>query len=511
MPDPNHPEYAILAKNLDKFKQELEDRYPQVCENCVERVQHRMKRAVYGAKVDAHGRMLERTRRVGKQGAKNKRSWMELAQDWGHIAWIWSIYAQLVCHALALGATFLSNSTNSTAEPISSNIEEVNWASHFLAVIVHTATSVALSILGIIVPILPRMAESGLVLNICTMWWNPQWRFTLKQNLHDVYGLRRWYTYRAILLGVECLLWWRSGYGMLDSAHDVLATGLHIVMIGCIVRTFGSATSAVVMKPKKLFASAPARETLISRRKSSKLSAKNPNSLMEALDSINDEPTIPSSPITPRTVTDYASPASHARWETTPRNRRHLSSTPTKLNGGRRMNSDTPLFSGMSPSTYRMAEALEESDPDEMEWTPSQSEHRAFNSGISAQREDQSFNGAPSGPEASAFWYKIPAAPMTPAQKLRNPPSQPVLNAPSAGAKENFFKKMTSDRPSSSASFGATKPRANYELAQPKFFPPGSTEDGTGLADAFDKAIRIDESEADKEQSAKGDEGCLCM
>jgi hypothetical protein len=148
-------------------------------------------------------------------------------------------------------------------------------------------------------------------------------------------------------------------------------------------------------------------------------------------------------------------------------------------------------------------EATNAPDPDEMEWMPSQSVHRAFNSGLSAQRDGQHFNQAPSGPESSPFWFKVPPAPITPARKLRNPPNQPLLSAPSEEVKQNFFNKMTSNMlPNQGSQAPRESSRQDAVFAQPKFFPPDSLEDTTGLADAFGAAFSFDEREAAENERA---------
>ena len=67
---------------------------------------------------------------------------------------------------------------------------------------------------------------------------------------------------------------------------------------------------------------------------------------------------------------------------------------------------------------------------DAMDWTPTQSQpdppqrsqHRAFADYGTPGRDRQGFNQAPSQPDAGPFWYKVPPAPINPAQRVRNPP-----------------------------------------------------------------------------------------
>ena len=130
---------------------------------------------------------------------------------------------------------------------------------------------------------------------------------------------------------------------------------------------------------------------------------------------------------------------------------------------------------------------------EEMEWSPSQSqsEHRAFNPPRSLQRQTQPFNEAPAAEQPSPFWYKVPPAPITPAQRLRNPPNQPRLRVSSQETKQNFFNNI-SHRTSVVESGDASKqllpqdtiPHKGVEFAQQRFFAPETpSEAGNTLAD----------------------------
>jgi hypothetical protein len=129
---------------------------------------------------------------------------------------------------------------------------------------------------------------------------------------------------------------------------------------------------------------------------------------------------------------------------------------------------------------------------EEMEWSPSEShsQHRAFNPPRSLQRQTQLFGEAPTGDQPAPFWYKVPPAPITPAQRLRNPPNQPRLRVASQETKETFFNNITHrssvvDATERSPSLlGNETSRQEIEFAQQKFFPPPPpSEAGNKLAD----------------------------
>jgi len=127
-----------------------------------------------------------------------------------------------------------------------------------------------------------------------------------------------------------------------------------------------------------------------------------------------------------------------------------------------------------------------------MDWSPStqaQSQYRAFAPNPSVRRDNQLFGQAPIDPKPSPFWYKVPPAPITPAQRLRNPPNQPRLRVTSQEVKENFFNNSTR-HPSPPQNYSDSEEntlrtqKQNIEFAQQKFFPPAPpSEAGNNLAD----------------------------
>jgi hypothetical protein len=65
---------------------------------------------------------------------------------------------------------------------------------------------------------------------------------------------------------------------------------------------------------------------------------------------------------------------------------------------------------------------------EEMDWSPSTSQHRAFSSFRGPDPANQGFSQAPTSEERrGAFWYRVPPAPVAPAHRLFNPPQQPRL------------------------------------------------------------------------------------
>ncbi|OBT51320.1 hypothetical protein VE04_07100 [Pseudogymnoascus sp. 24MN13] len=516
--DPDHPDYDRLSRNIERFEQQLEERYPQVCENCVDKVQDRMKRAVYSGMVDARGRQLERTRRNGGPGRKAKRTWLERIQSGGKVAWASGIYLQLACEVLALLGGFQPAVVDSFEEDSimgDSILDGMGPSRPFLYRLVNPVLSAVSHLPDVVAQRLPDLAAASLLLSLASLWWNPEFRYTIKNGLHKVHGLESWYSHQVVLLLARGLLWYINGKSILADAKSSINMAAHTFMFAFTAWISMTTTKKVTARSKPLFSSTPDREALIAKRKSTASPTHAPNSLYEALNSISQEPVVASSPVssqgTPRTNFAQSKPwdspgsisnISYRNRETPSKSTSALSITgspspfsPTNRGALGKYQSNTGQSTSMGVANAP--------DPDEMEWMPSQSVHRAFNSGLSAQRDGQHFNQAPSGPESSPFWFKVPPAPITPARKLRNPPNQPLLSAPSEEVKQNFFNKMTSNMlPGQGSQAPRESSRQDAVFAQPKFFPPDSLEDTTGLADAFGAAFSFDEREAAENERA---------
>lgn len=96
----------------------------------------------------------------------------------------------------------------------------------------------------------------------------------------------------------------------------------------------------------------------------------------------------------------------------------------------------SPGMNGLS-----LSDTPERSAPqsDEMDWSPTVPPPpmpRAFQP--SSKPGTRAFGASPTTSENSPFWYKVPAAPVNPAHKLRNPPNAPMIR-PNLSADKNGF------------------------------------------------------------------------
>jgi hypothetical protein len=119
---------------------------------------------------------------------------------------------------------------------------------------------------------------------------------------------------------------------------------------------------------------------------------------------------------------------------------------------------------------------------DEMDWSPSGSQHRAFSNHnpFKVKNPNPRFNDTPLGfnqtpvdPKPGPFWYKVPPAPTNPAQRLRNP-TQPVIRESPKQKQENFF-----SNPRKPLDLGGTLQtgQSSFTLRDAQFYAPGPRDD----------------------------------
>ena len=129
-----------------------------------------------------------------------------------------------------------------------------------------------------------------------------------------------------------------------------------------------------------------------------------------------------------------------------------------------------------------------EADP--MDWTPTQPSFQpAPVHGLSQKPQIASI--------ASPFYGRIPAAPQSQAQKLRNPQNQPSFRKTTVEKQQNFSDNLTRRLPQPTNQQNPGRPQNEnpkpFEMAPPKFFPRDDFSTDTGLVNLFDAAFSLDD------------------
>ena len=140
---------------------------------------------------------------------------------------------------------------------------------------------------------------------------------------------------------------------------------------------------------------------------------------------------------------------------------------------------------------------------EEMDWTPTHSKHRAFSS-QEPPPPPQPFGAADTIPATGNFWHRVPPAPVSPAHKLFNPPSNPLRQRlPQKPKRENPFAKQNE------VVAPGRQEDEGFRLAEPTFFAqPAQGDPRNSLSDLFGESFSLTQDERDQRGKAEqGEEG----
>ncbi|VBB77271.1 Putative protein of unknown function [Podospora comata] len=469
---------------FDEFRITQERIYPQMCAECEPKVRHRLDQAAYTAKTDTLRRMMDRNSNIRRKIYIQSRMPIKIVNGIGRLLWVSGFVLQLVWHSLL-------TIKNTNQIPYSS------W-----------------------LPLSDTLLKWSIGATVLGMWWNPRLLDMIAGNSRQVTGLFRWYLIQFI--AVISRIYLRVAPGSANAALRKLPFQTNLQIIGATAATilFLMSWQSVGLKPlpvikptakqsnqsslrgrpvaKKTSASSGAKPRASSAKKDT---IKSLGDLLDELEHIESSPPEPKRPSTAASTVYDLSPLRRARDE--PRAPR-MGFTHT-LEAQQLTNSLTSIqeldsMNLVSPSFFQDPPQRQINYSAEMEWEPAPpqqqvSSHRAFST--QGQRKAQPFGAAPVEPKKGPFWYKVPPAPVTPAQRAFNPPNQPRLRpSPVQGQEIQFRGTGTPQKQLTSSQHYEPAP----EFAPATFFAqPGPDDPRNELTGMFSGSFSL-EHESPKEE-----------
>ncbi|KAH6657657.1 Ima1 N-terminal domain-containing protein [Truncatella angustata] len=457
--DPNDPEYAIRTKGYRKWKNDLEARYPQVCAECEPKVEQQLQKASYTAKTDHMRRMINRTKERRHQARKQTTlDYVDLAGKWSwHVAFV----LQFMWHLTVLGALFIERDGQGLLE---------NWAIALL----RTACVFVLNML----PSSAVFLKWAINMSLVAFAWNPRFKQAIRGFTSHILGFRQWYTYQLVILLIRCACLFLSQYNDVNGIPAAQQIGAHLVIGWLMFYVHKVAGKSIRTDNTPLFGS---RQSLYFTQPSPAPS--NPLIRSDDLGGILDE-IMESSPKvqTSRASTPQSFKSPHQPVSTGRRVFRNGSiDTPSRPGQRQGKGGFSKLNFASSPTSFK-ADDQPMRDRDEMDWSPSGSQHRAFSTHnpFKVKNPNPRFNDTPLGfndtpiePKSGPFWYKVPPAPTNPAQRLRNP-VQPVIRESPKETQQNFF---SSSGRTIDLTSGSQDPGSSFTLRDAQFHAPAARDD----------------------------------
>ena len=451
-PSQDVPNYSDYERQYPKYRKELEERYPQVCEECEPRVRERIRATGYAAKTDHLRRLMERTR--GGIIPRGESGWKILLVSIGGMAWGLSLVGQLAWDGLSLLSLEQDNGGLIDEDASVSSLGCLRQAVRESAVSPDCTT------------LADSWARFALLLGVLSFWWNPRLRERLVRFGGRFYGLQEYYKLQAISLFARFLAWTYVA-GLSSSESGLQRTkGIHaaIPFFGALVsRSKLSSSSSLIYyqltimsfravgldySPRVVFQDSP--EPLISTKSQPMSNGIASERSRNILHQTGAHPAQRRSNVQPFSINDFA-PAS-GRQHPNPYQSPHQPLTPPP----------------------------DEDDDGAMDWTPSQQ----GNFRPATLHRPSPSNLQPTQP--TPFRGHLPANVVSMEHRLRNPPNKPTFRKASESTKQSFFQtpKTISHRGFDNMSDTATE----YE--------PSNTEDTPVAATFADPKFRFQSAES---------------
>lgn len=238
---PEEKETLAVDRNYLKFKESLEKRYPQVCEDCFQGVAQRLKQSSYTAKTDHLRRLLDKTRKTGMR-RKTKKTWLDVFQFLGQVLWTFGIYGQLGWNILGMTGHVLRRLPLSSSELPSMDSTDsldpkglasiISFAVDWLQTILQSVPNCGLSMPS---PDdykhFPDLAKWSLLISFVSIWWNPKFKEGYRGYHRHITGFSDWYKHQGLLYVARVLFWVMMRLEAFGQNDAPATFGAHLFML----------------------------------------------------------------------------------------------------------------------------------------------------------------------------------------------------------------------------------------------------------------------------------------
>lgn len=200
--------------DYEAAKESIEQRYPQVCEDCQPGVLEGIKASLRWARTNDVGRRMNRTRdSVGKHSSRYALSDLGLflwhAGLWGHVSWCTS--------SVLRGARF------DRFVPV--GIPLFTKLPSYLQTLIKITTSNSWILLS-------------LACTLASCWWHPYIRKSSRVYRDNINGLQNWYKFQIFIVAIRFVAWRLMGTGVTadSSRQATICAHLILVVINLLVR-----------------------------------------------------------------------------------------------------------------------------------------------------------------------------------------------------------------------------------------------------------------------------------
>jgi hypothetical protein len=210
LPDSDDPTYPIYEQQYPQYRRKMEETYPQVCENCEQKVNNRIRQTGYEAKADHLRRTMERSKMSRAAQKARRRNWRSILVVAGALGYWTSVAGQLVSDLIGTCDLW-------------TNIAGQHW------IPVSTYFSFVNEIVSYIGYSSQDLAGIALVFGALSIWWNPKIHHKVEGLSGRILGLNQYYECQLIVMVARFAVWaWLKDTSRMEPS---LPAAVHAVMV----------------------------------------------------------------------------------------------------------------------------------------------------------------------------------------------------------------------------------------------------------------------------------------
>ena len=211
LPDPSDARYHEYERNLPAYKADLEKRYPQICANCVPRANQRLKAATYAAQSDHVRRQLLKTKSASHMPSAGRNwDWRLAALSLVGVLWWIGLAIQVIWNVLALLPL------SEQRQALKSDTLATQAACSLHALLSRELEPDCLAAVS-------QTGKYGIMLSLVCIWYHPLLSTRLQSSNAKINGYFDNVILQAATVGLRALNWWlvdRDRKDLLASEKD---------------------------------------------------------------------------------------------------------------------------------------------------------------------------------------------------------------------------------------------------------------------------------------------------
>lgn len=198
IPDEDDPQYEKYLAAYDDYKVELEERYPQVCKDCLPRVQNQIRNANHVARADNLARIMEASKKKRTTVYTARQTWTLRAISLAEWTYILSTMVGLLWHAAG---------TIMVPDEAAREYRAFSWSS-----CLHQAfLSRSVDDICVFSPYIVKWLQYAVLADLLTIWWNPKLKLKTNSLTGRMHGLTSLWSIRCtvVILRFASLYYWQ--------------------------------------------------------------------------------------------------------------------------------------------------------------------------------------------------------------------------------------------------------------------------------------------------------------